>query len=82
MSVLRSCHNLSSTNPDSVSLVSPPNMTIPNTLAALPNSQYDTILSETFGNELENEVGLFLDATLDAAFAIDDTPPLVAAVLC
>lgn len=70
------------TYPDSVSRVSPPNMTIPKTLAALPNSQYDTILSDTFGKELENEVAFFLDATLAAAFAIEDTPPLVAAVLC
>lgn len=35
--------------PDSVSLVSPPNMTIPNTLAALANSQYATTLSLTSG---------------------------------
>ena len=38
-----------STNPDSVSLVKPPKTTIPKTLAALPSSQYATILSLTSG---------------------------------
>lgn len=37
-------------HPDSVSLVHPPNTTIPNTLAALPRSQYATIFSVTSGN--------------------------------
>lgn len=36
-------------DPDSVSLVRPPNTTIPKTLAALPRSQYATTLSLVFG---------------------------------
>lgn len=36
-------------NPDSVSLVSPPNTTIPKTLAALPSSQYATLFSDVSG---------------------------------
>ena len=35
--------------PDSVNLVNPPNTTIPNTLAALPNNQYATPLLLVFG---------------------------------
>jgi hypothetical protein len=38
--------------PDSVSRVRPPKMTMPNTLAALPRSQYATALLLTFGKEL------------------------------
>lgn len=44
------------TDPDSVSLVRPPNTTIPKTLAALPRSQYATTLSLVFGNN-EDLVG-------------------------
>jgi hypothetical protein len=54
-------------------------MTIPKTLAALPNSQYDTILSDTFGKELAKATFF---VALDAALAIEDTPLEVAAVLC
>ena len=36
------CHCGQDTDPDSVSLVRPPNITIPNTLAALPSNQYAT----------------------------------------
>lgn len=39
-------------NPDSVSRVSPPKTTIPNTLAALPSSQYATLLSDVSGKYL------------------------------
>ena len=39
------------THPDSVSRVSPPNTTIPNTLAALPKSQYATALWLVSGKE-------------------------------
>jgi hypothetical protein len=39
------------THPDSVSLVSPPNTTIPNTLAALPSNQYATAFSLVSGND-------------------------------
>ena len=42
-------------------------MTMPKTLAALPNSQYDTDLVETSGKELANEAVFFLD-TLDVIF--------------
>jgi len=42
-------------------------MTMPKTLAALPNSQYDTDLVETSGKELANEAAFFLDA-LDVIF--------------
>lgn len=38
--------------PDSVRRVNPPRMTIPNTLAALPNNQYATRGLETWGKEL------------------------------
>ena len=38
-----------SSYPDSVSLVRPPNTTSPNTLAALPSSQYATALSLVSG---------------------------------
>ena len=40
---------LDSTYPDSVSLVRPPNTTMPKTLAALPRSQYATTLSLVSG---------------------------------
>ena len=40
----------SETNPDSVSLVRPPNTTIPKTLVALPSSQYATTFSLVSGN--------------------------------
>lgn len=40
------------TYPDSVSLVRPPNTTMPKTLAALPRSQYATDLSLTSGKKL------------------------------
>ena len=58
--------------PDSVSLVNPPNTTIPKTLAALPKSQYATALSLISGNEFD--FGF-------ARFAADLTPivPLKAA---
>lgn len=36
-------------SPDSVSRVSPPNTTIPKTLAALPSSQYATLFSDVSG---------------------------------
>lgn len=39
------------TDPDSVSRVRPPKMTMPNTLAALPRSQYATALLLTGGKE-------------------------------
>lgn len=38
------------TYPDSVSRVKPPNTIIPNTLAALPRSQYETLFEVTEGN--------------------------------
>lgn len=38
------------TYPDSVSRVNPPNTIIPNTLAALPRSQYETLFEVTEGN--------------------------------
>lgn len=37
--------------PDSVNLVNPPQMTIPNTLAALPSNQYATLLLLVSGHE-------------------------------
>jgi hypothetical protein len=37
------------TYPDSVNLVRPPNITIPNTDAALPNSQYATLFEVVSG---------------------------------
>ena len=40
------------TYPDSVSLVRPPNTTMPKTLAALPKSQYATTFSLTSGKKL------------------------------
>jgi hypothetical protein len=52
------------TYPDSVSLVSPPNTTIPKTLAALPSSQYATDLSLTLGK---------LDFVLEAPSAASAT---------
>lgn len=39
------------THPDSVSLVKPPKTTIPNTLAALPSSQYATVLVDVLGKD-------------------------------
>lgn len=50
--------------PDSVSLVSPPNTTIPNTLAALPSSQYATTLSLISGKYLDRALVLLLDIVL------------------
>jgi hypothetical protein len=69
------------TNPDSVSLVQPPNTTIPKTLAALPRSQYATIFSVTSGNlEVLPELPIFLlklvkgeDTLLPTAPADDET---------
>jgi hypothetical protein len=49
MSVIICIGDARRTHPDSVSLVRPPNITIPKTLAALPNSQYATILPLTSG---------------------------------
>jgi hypothetical protein len=49
------------TYPDSVNRVKPPHITIPNTLAALPKSQYATFLSLVFGN------ADFLTTACDAA---------------
>jgi hypothetical protein len=37
--------------PDSVSLVKPPNTTIPKTLAAEPKSQYATVFEEVSGKK-------------------------------
>jgi hypothetical protein len=39
--------------PDSVRRVKPPNTTMPNTLAALPSSQYATLLEVVLGKELD-----------------------------
>lgn len=41
--------SLQQTYPDSVNLVNPPKITIPKTLAALPKSQYATVLLLTSG---------------------------------
>jgi hypothetical protein len=41
--------SMDATHPDSVKRVRPPKMTMPNTLAALPNSQYATELLVRFG---------------------------------
>lgn len=63
-----------SSHPDSVSLVKPPKITMPNTLAALPSNQYATVFSLTSGN---------LDVAFSrvplAAFAKDEVlmPPSV-----
>lgn len=55
--------------PLSVSLVKPPNTTIPNTLAALPKSQYATDLSEVSGKNL---VLLLLDCSDWLIFAMGE----------
>ena len=39
--------------PDSVRRVSPPNTTMPKTLAALPSSQYATLLDDVLGKLLD-----------------------------
>jgi hypothetical protein len=44
------------TYPDSVNRVRPPNTTIPNTLAALPRSQYATDFELVSGKKLFAEV--------------------------
>jgi len=51
--------------PDSVSLVNPPNTTIPKTLAALPKSQYAAALSLISGKEFDLGFARFAaDSTL------------------
>jgi len=47
------------TYPDSVSRVRPPKMTMPKTLAALPNNQYATVLLDVAGKLLANEAVVF-----------------------
>lgn len=44
--------------PDSVRRVNPPKMTIPKTLAALPNNQYATVLLDVSGKLLANDTFL------------------------
>lgn len=48
-------------------------MTIPNTLAALPNSQYPTALSLVFGKELFFVELALLEKASDLALFIDDS---------
>jgi len=55
--------------PDSVSLVRPPNTTIPKTDAALPNNQYATGLEVVFGKNSVILFPLFLGADLDILWA-------------
>jgi len=52
------------TYPDSVSRVKPPSMTIPKTLAALPKSQYATVLSLVSGKL--SKISLILWLILDS----------------
>ena len=59
--------------PDSVNLVSPPKITIPKTLAALPNNQYATVLAEVSGKLEAFAVLVALAArSIDAAPACDN----------
>jgi hypothetical protein len=57
--------------PDSVSLVRPPNITMPKTLAALASSQYATLLSLVSGKELGRALLFALSAAAAAATASD-----------
>jgi hypothetical protein len=61
-----------------VSLVRPPNTTIPNTLAALPSSQYATLFELVLGKLLELELELLL---AEASVAMDASEPMVALLL-
>jgi hypothetical protein len=62
--------------PDSVSLVRPPNTTMPNTLAALPSSQYATLFELVLGKLLELERLL-----ADASDVMDASEPMMALLL-
>jgi hypothetical protein len=53
--------------PDSVNLVRPPNTTMPNTLAALPSSQYATDLELVSGKNFLVEPDFSIDSPLGDA---------------
>lgn len=74
-------HFLERTYPDSVSLVNPPNTTIPNTLTALPKSQYATLFELTSGKldvALEEVLCSTVAATVDSRLGLSDDAKILA----
>lgn len=69
------------TYPDSVNRVSPPKITMPKTLAALPNNQYATVLLDVSGKLLANDAVFFFVMFLPR-FAKGDADCGAVIVLC
>lgn len=67
------------TYPDSVRRVRPPNTTIPKTLAALPKSQYATLLALVSGKELDLDLELLFESDLTvSSLRVGDGPGMSA----
>ena len=62
------------TYPDSVSRVRPPNTTMPKTLAALPSSQYATLLEDVLGKLLGPLFAVVSAASASMSPCVRDAP--------